>query len=205
MRESENYSRIYEALAKVVAEIPTMPKNCKGYGYNYTSLETIQNTIKPIMNKHGLTYIQPLNEVNGIGAITTRIFTLDGKDFVEFTTPLPVGEMAKMNNVQAMGATITYYRRYAICSFLGILADDDIDARTFEIEQKQKNLDEAKKDPEIAELCKTLDKYEEIGVLKGRGLETVKSYIQSGDKAKLREIITWCAGEVEKKKAKETQ
>lgn len=191
MRESENYSRIYEALAKVVAEIPTMPKNCKGYGYNYTSLETIQKTIKPIMNKHGLTYIQPLNEVNGVGAITTRVFTLDGKDFVEFTTPLPVGEMAKMNNVQAMGATITYYRRYAICALLGILADDDIDARTFEIEQKSK-------DPEMAEICKKLDGFEKAGVLKGKGLEKVKQYIQNGDKAKLKEIADYCEAELAK-------
>lgn len=195
MKQTENYSRVLEGIAQAQAEIPVMPKDCSGYGYKYTSLETISKTIRPILRKYGIDYIQPLDDVNGTSAITTRIYTIDGKDFIEFTTPLPQGEMAKMNNVQAMGATITYFRRYAICSFLGIIADEDVDARQFERDNART---QAESNPEFQKMKTAILQYEKDEILKGDLSKKAELHIANGNLEGMRNVIAWCEKEIVK-------
>lgn len=127
MNESANVTNLLKSLVSVQAELPTMPKDCKGYGYTYTALDTIVATLKPILAKHGIAYMQPLTTVEGgrIG-ITTRIFNAGG-EYIEDTAALPDVQMAKTNEAQNLGAAITYMRRYTLCSMLGITSDEDVD------------------------------------------------------------------------------
>ena len=60
MKQSDNISGLLKALCAAQAEFPTMPKDSSGYGYKYTNLDTIVLTIKPILAKHNLGYIQPI-------------------------------------------------------------------------------------------------------------------------------------------------
>lgn len=127
MFQSESINGLLKSVCEAQAELPTMPKDTKGYSYMYTNLDTIVATIKPILAKYGLGYIQPITTTaNGRMAITTRLFNKDG-EYVEDTAVLPDVTLGKTNAAQNLGAAITYMRRYALCSMLGITSDEDVD------------------------------------------------------------------------------
>ena len=130
MIQSENINELLAALAEVQSELPTMPKAKQAYGYKYTDLDTITQTIKPILTKHGIGYMQ---SVGGLAenalTLTTRIFNKKG-EYIEDTAALPTITSTKNNAAQTLGMSITYMRRYALCAMLGITSDEDVDANT---------------------------------------------------------------------------
>lgn len=130
MRQSESINTLLKSLTMAQSQYPTLSKDKKGFGYNYTDLDTVITTIKPIFEKNKLGFIQSLTTLeNGKNGITTRIFSVEG-EWIEDTIALPDVVMAKTNAAQNLGASITYMRRYALCSMLGISSDEDVDATT---------------------------------------------------------------------------
>jgi glutamine synthetase type III len=125
MLQSENINDLMSALVCAQAEFPTMPKNKDGYNYKYTDLDTIVQTIKPIMKKYNLAFLQSVGGLDSV-TITTRIFHTSGQ-YIEDTVSLPTIQSNKMNNAQVLGAVITYMRRYTLCALLGITCDEDVD------------------------------------------------------------------------------
>lgn len=143
MRQSESIKNLLPALMDAQKEIPTMPKNAKAYGYNYTDLDTITSVIKPILARHNISYMQSVGmDDEGRSTLTTRIFSRDG-EYIEDVTMLPVIQSAKNNSAQTMGMAITYVRRYALCAMLGITSDEDVDANTFNAPQQQQQQQQA--------------------------------------------------------------
>jgi hypothetical protein len=69
----------------------------------------------------------------GVLTLTTRLFNSKGQ-YIEDTTILPEINGVKANSAQVAGMSITYMRRYCLCSMLGITSDEDIDANAFERE-----------------------------------------------------------------------
>lgn len=127
MTQSENIKELLAALADAQAELPTMPKSSQAYGYKYTDLDTIVQTIRPILHKHGLAYIQSVGGSDACFALTTRLFHKSGQ-YIEDTATIPAITGAKNNAAQLLGMGITYMRRYALCAMLGITSDEDVDA-----------------------------------------------------------------------------
>lgn len=116
---------IYKALASFQAEVPTINKNAKGYGYKFADLEEINKIIKPLLKKHGLGYAQPIEG----STIKTIIFHTESGETVESSTDIPQGVQLKgMNDFQVLGSAITYLRRYSLSSMLGLVTDEDADA-----------------------------------------------------------------------------
>jgi hypothetical protein len=128
MIQSESIAELLAALTEVQSCLPTMPKASQAYGYKYTDLDTITQTIKPILSKHGIGYMQ---SVGGLAenalTLTTRIFNKKG-EYIEDTAALPTITSTKNNAAQTLGMSITYMRRYALCAMLGITSDEDVDA-----------------------------------------------------------------------------
>jgi hypothetical protein len=89
------------------------------YKSNYFDINSLLEVIKPVLNKHGVTVMQPLTHLEGKPAIAT-IFTNEAGESLEYVTPLP-----DIADPQKAGGAITYYRRYALQSFLSLEADDD--------------------------------------------------------------------------------
>ncbi|EMB44009.1 ERF family protein [Treponema denticola] len=138
MKQSENITELLAALEAVQAEMPTMPKNSQAYGYKYTDLDTITQTIKPMLHKHALAYMQSIGStMQGQVTLTTRLFNSNGQ-YIEDTVALPIITNTKNNEAQTLGMSITYMRRYALCAMLGITSDEDVDANAEEKEQPQK-------------------------------------------------------------------
>lgn len=93
----------------------------------YADINIIIDMVKPILNEERILFLQPLSEVDGKPAITTIL--RHGVESIEYTTVFPElpkpAEGKKSNPFQEMGSAITYYRRYALISILGLESTDD--------------------------------------------------------------------------------
>ena len=151
MIQSENIAELLAEIAEVQSELPTMPKCSQAYGYKYTDLDTITQTVKPILYKHGIGYIQSVGGLAADGmTLTTRLFNKQGQ-YIEDTAALPAITSTKNNAAQTLGMSITYMRRYALCAMLGITSDEDVDANALE-RTPPKNGATAQKPSQKAEL-----------------------------------------------------
>lgn len=129
MKQSESVKTILSDLGKAQAEFPTLPKDTNGYNYKYTNLDTVITTLRPILTKHKIGFMQSLTtSETGKSAITTRLFHETG-EWLEDTTPLPDVLLSKGNAAQNLGAAITYMKRYTLCAMLGVSSDEDPDGK----------------------------------------------------------------------------
>ena len=121
--EVMTYDKIGPALVAAMAEIPAIPKNAQAYGYKYATLDDILKVVKPVLARHKLVLLQPLS---GEG-LETIIMHESGQCLRNVAALPHMTGNKKMNEAQAVGATITYFRRYALASILGISNDEDTD------------------------------------------------------------------------------
>lgn len=127
MLQTENIKTLSAALVKVQAELKTLLKDKQGYGYKYSDLDTVISTVRPLLAKNNVGFMQSLSILDSRPALTTRLFNSEG-EYIEDTIYLPAVELGKTNSAQNLGASITYMKRYALCSMLGISCDEDVDA-----------------------------------------------------------------------------
>jgi len=100
-------------------------KETSGYGYVYADLPKIFEVINPLLKKHGLGFYQAVNN----HSIKTVLFHIESGEILESETEIPQGVSLKgMNDFQVLGSAITYIRRYALSSMLGLVTDKDTDA-----------------------------------------------------------------------------
>lgn len=163
---------LYKSLAAFQQEVPAVYEGTKGYGYDYADLPTIFKTINPILKKHNLGFTQLLDGVN----LKTVIFHTESGDSLECLTDIPQNVSLKgMNAFQIMGSSITYIRRYALSSALGLVTDKDTDASGEQVKQN------------------TSEPTEWLNLLNKDGKETeqfkaIKKAVESGSKLTLSSI-----------------
>jgi len=115
---------LFKAIADFQQEVPTIHKATKGYGYSYADLPTIFEVINPLLQKHGLGFMQ---QIEGTDLVTT-IFHVESGEHVTSTAAIPQGVQLKgMNDFQVLGSSVSYMRRYCISSCLGLVSDSDND------------------------------------------------------------------------------
>lgn len=129
---------IYKAIAEFQQEVPVIVKGVSGYGYKYADLPAIFEVINPLLKKHGLGFVQPING----SKIKTVVFHVESGEAIESETDMPFDSLVYeendknkfvlrgfegMNKAQAIGSLVTYFRRYALSSLLGLVTDKDTD------------------------------------------------------------------------------
>lgn len=87
----------------------------------YFDVNTVIDTIKPILNEVGLVVLQPMGIQDGKNILITEIW--DGSDLVNNSLVL-IPEIA---DIQKFGAALTYLRRYALVSLLLLQGEEDDD------------------------------------------------------------------------------
>jgi len=128
----ETKKNIYAALAAFQQEAPIIHKATEAYGYSYADLATIVEIINPILKKHGLGFTQPING----NILTTIVFHIESGETIESAIEVKQDvQLAKMNPYQVLGSAITYLRRYALSSILGLVTDKDTDAQGEQVKQ----------------------------------------------------------------------
>lgn len=131
MRASENISDLAAALAKVQGGLSALVKNREvavktrtggTYTFSYTTFDAIIEAVRAPMADNGLAFAQGVGN-DGVGSVlTTRLMHASGQ-WIESDTPILVTD----NGAQAFGSGMTYAKRYALSSMLGIATDFDDD------------------------------------------------------------------------------
>ena len=126
---------LFKALADFQQEVPVIHKATQGYGYTYADLPKILEVINPLLKKHGLGFTQLINGTQ----IATCLFHIESAESIESKIDIPQGVILKgMNEFQVLGSAITYLRRYALSSMLGLVTDKDTDASGEQVKHEPK-------------------------------------------------------------------
>jgi hypothetical protein len=115
---------LIKALSEFQNECPIIHKDTKGHNYTYADLPQIFSVINPLLNKHKLCFTQLLEN----DGIRTILFHVESGEQIESHTPIPLVKLGAMNEYQSYGSGVTYFRRYALSSMLGLVTDKDTDA-----------------------------------------------------------------------------
>lgn len=118
---SDSINELAKALAECQKNIPTVKKSGKNPHFNskYATLDDIIEAIRKPMADAGLSYMQlPLEN----GGMQTIVMHQSGQ-WMRSTIRL----QARDQSPQALGSVITYMRRYAISSMLGVASEEDDD------------------------------------------------------------------------------
>ena len=110
------YAKISEFQSKVEAIKKKMTN--PHYKSKYASLDDVLDAIKEPLRESGLVFIQiPYSD----GLETSIVDIEDESQCIKSKIPYMLGK----NDMQALGSAITYARRYALVSMLGLEQDDD--------------------------------------------------------------------------------
>ena len=135
MQTSENIQEVVGALLAAQAEFEVLSKSSNNPFFNskYVALPDLVKAVNPVLAKHGLGVAQLVSNVDGSDALTTTLFHSSGQ-FISSTAMLHLVK----NDPQAHGSAITYMRRYAYMSILGLVADEDDDGNAASISGGQR-------------------------------------------------------------------
>ncbi len=148
---------IYKSLAEFQQECPVIHQGTKGYGYTYAGLPEIFGVINPLLKKNGLGFTQLIEGTS----IVTILFHIETGETITSKTEIPQGvSLAKMNEFQVMGSSVSYIRRYALSSMLGIITDKDTDSGGKAVKEVKKPTEKALPkltDKQVREFQKTIE------------------------------------------------
>lgn len=128
--EEKSVKGIMQAIFNVQQKVQPIKKTSEGQvgtrKYNYANLNDTWEAIKPILKEEELVIYQSPIMNNGVGNhFKTTLHHLEsGESITEIMQMI-----LQRDDPQGIGAAITYYRRYMITTMLGLITDDDNDAR----------------------------------------------------------------------------
>lgn len=137
---------LFKSLASFQQEVPVILKNATGYGYQFADLPKIFEVINPLLQKHGLGFTQLLQSKDGLSYLVTLVFHVESGENIESQIILPQVTLKGMNDYQSFGSGVTYFRRYALSSALGLVTDKDTDASGEQVKDEQPKQKKAKID-----------------------------------------------------------
>ena len=120
------YKKLQEARAKIHKTKLTKSGKNAFAKFNYFELADFMPTVTEVFNEHGLCGV--VSFTNDTAYLT--IYNADGEsnDFVTFTSPLVLASMDRIQPIQSLGATHTYFRRYLYLMALDLVENDLVDS-----------------------------------------------------------------------------
>lgn len=112
-----------KALVKAQASMGPAIKDSKNphYRSSYASLSAVIGAVIPALNEQGVAVLQPAHLDESYVQVTTILMHTSGQ-MLSSTVATPMG---KKQDAQAVGSAITYLRRYALQSIMGLPVEDD--------------------------------------------------------------------------------
>src|SRR5258708_14435539 len=137
-RSSETVAALASALAKAQAELinpeKSLPATIRtgrpGEGersFRYAPLSSGLDIVRKTLGQHEIATLQTtaIDQTAGMVNLTTTLAHASGE---WIASDWPVCAISETANPQRMGAALTYARRYALFTLVGIAGEDDIDA-----------------------------------------------------------------------------
>lgn len=133
------HNNIHEALSSIIGEIqdPALDSTNPHFKSKYASLPAVLQVIRPVVAKHGLSFVQIIED----NKLVTKLTHPNGGEIVS-SVNLPTG-----GTMQALGSSITYARRYSLTAMFGICGDEDDDGNsaTTKLPQQVPTINQIKK------------------------------------------------------------
>lgn len=131
IRTSETTAALYKALIAASKELSAIPKTKQSKGekftYTYATLDGVIDMLRCVLPRHGVWFLQQLSSAENGTELFTRIIHESG-EWVEDSIIFGATEVrGGASDAQKIGASITYFRRYALCAAFGVCADEDAD------------------------------------------------------------------------------
>jgi hypothetical protein len=136
-RSSESVAAIATALAKAQTELSNPEKAMVGTVYNnrsdspqsfrYASLSSGLDIVRKTLGGQQIAIAQTtdIDRANGMVNLTTTLLHTSGE---WISSDWPVCQLSETSAPRRMGAALTYARRYALFTMVGIAGEDDLDA-----------------------------------------------------------------------------
>src|SRR5213593_2572963 len=138
-RSSESVAALAAALAKAQAQLVNPEKSLTGIirtgrpdegggrTFRYAPLSSGLDIVRKTLGQHEIATLQTtaIDQTAGMVNLTTTLAHASGEWIASEWPVCPIAETA---NPQRMGAALTYARRYALFTLVGIAGEDDIDA-----------------------------------------------------------------------------
>ena len=137
-RSSESFAALASALAKAQAELINPDKSLtatirsprpgeRDRSFRYAPLASGLDIERKTLGQHEIATVQTtaIDQVAGMVNLTTMLAHSSGEWIASDWPVCPIAEMA---HPQRMGTALTYARRYALFTLVGIAGEDDLDA-----------------------------------------------------------------------------
>src|SRR5262245_20344739 len=137
-RSSESVAALASALAKAQAELVNPEKSLtatittgrpgeRERTFRYAPLSSGLDIVRKILGQHEIATMQTtaIDQASGLVNLTTVLAHASGEWIASDWPVCPIAEMATPHR---MGAALTYARRYALFTLVGIAGEDDLDA-----------------------------------------------------------------------------
>jgi len=127
--KSAELDQLGTALAKAQSEIEGAAKSAKNphLRSKYADFLSVVEATRPALTSNGLSISQPITYVDNIPAINTILLHSSGQ-YISSSMPIEVHEQKGINKMQALGSAVSYARRYAYESIVGVARIEDDDA-----------------------------------------------------------------------------
>src|SRR6059058_350987 len=137
-RSSDTIATIAAALAKAQVELTNPEKSLVGTirspfpreadrSFRYAPLSSVLDIVRKGLGRHEIATIQSteIDKEAGLLRLTTILAHSSGE---WVSSEWPVCQISDIASAQRMGAALTYARRYALFTLVGIAGEDDLDA-----------------------------------------------------------------------------
>jgi ERF superfamily len=137
-RSSESIANLAAAMAKAQIELVNPQKSLEatiypegagheGRSFNYASLASGLEIVRKVLGRHEIATVQTtaIDQTAGIVNLTTVLAHASGE---WMASDWPVCVVSDTASPHRMGAALTYARRYALFTLVGIAGEDDLDA-----------------------------------------------------------------------------
>jgi len=130
--QSENINELAKALSLVQSELKGAIKDSANpfFKSKYADLESVWEAIRGPLTKNGLAVSQTMDIEEGPETVSTVLVTTlmhQSGQWIQGKVPL----ISEKPGPQAMGAAITYYRRFTLAAIIGVFQiDDDANSAT---------------------------------------------------------------------------
>lgn len=143
-----------QAFSVMINEIPVIAKTSEAkvqtkaggsFGIKYAGLDEIVEVVRPVLSRHGFAvnfkHEQDFQQGGLAGSVKIScVLRHNAGHSIENSMILPVDNSGAKNAVQGIGSTVTYGKRYTLCSMLNIATGDDRDGFTVKADEANRKM-----------------------------------------------------------------
>lgn len=139
MERSEDINELAAALSKAQGEMTPVAKDAKGQvgkvKTKYATLDAVIETVRKPLANNGLSFTQMLDGEN----LITMLIHSSGQWMSSSSVIAKMGRNnSAISDVQVLGGSITYMKRYMLSAMLGISTDEDTDGSNTARQQQRR-------------------------------------------------------------------